>query len=226
MILREPAAANVFFYAEKQMRDGVTVTMPIPPAAHCRHTPQRTVTVNPCRGVHHNSRHTVTGVTVSPCFRIAGKVGRRESKHSKRITFCHFVLVGRCPNPFEKHSHSRKGDEHILQNRARAEQLIVRVTPEEKKLIQKKMEQLGTDNFSRYARKMLIDGYVIHVDLSEFNTLAAEVHKVGININQIARTVNSTSMIYGDDMNRLKEMMDEIWRLLKSYLSDLLSKSR
>lgn len=48
------------------------------------------------------------------------------------------------------------------------------------------MEQFGTENYSRYARKMLIDGYVIHVDLSEFNTLAAEVHKVGVNINQIA----------------------------------------
>lgn len=113
-----------------------------------------------------------------------------------------------------------------MQNRTRAEQLIVRVTAEEKKLIQKKMGQLGTDNFSRYARKMLIDGYVIQVDLSQFQTLAHEVNKIGVNINQIARTVNSTGMIYDDDMQRLKEMMDEIWQLLKSFLSGLLSKSR
>ena len=113
-----------------------------------------------------------------------------------------------------------------MQNRARAVQLIVRVTADEKALIQKKMEQFGTDNFNRYARKMLIDGYVVHVDLSEFQTLAGEVNKVGVNINQIAKTVNATGVIYGDDMNQLKEMIDEIWRLLKSYLSDLLSKSR
>ena len=113
-----------------------------------------------------------------------------------------------------------------MQNRARAEQLIVRVTPEEKQLIQKKMQQLGTGNFSRYARKMLIDGYVIHVDLAEFQPLANEVNKIGVNINQIAKTVNATGMIYGDDMQQLKEMMDEIWRLLKLSLSDLLSKSR
>ena len=54
-----------------------------------------------------------------------------------------------------------------MQNRTRQEQLIVRVTPEEKQLIQKKMCLFGTDNFSRYARKMLIDGYVIRLDLSE-----------------------------------------------------------
>ena len=113
-----------------------------------------------------------------------------------------------------------------MPNRARAEQLIVRVTPEEKEFIQKKMEQFGTKNFSRYARKMLMDGYVVHIDLSQFQALAGEVHKVGTNINQIARVVNASGMIYGDDMNRLKEMVDEIWRLLKSFLSDLLSKSR
>jgi len=134
--------------------------------------------------------------------------------------------LGAAQTRLKKHGYSRKGDEYILQNRARAVQIIIRVTPEEKALIQKKMQQLGTDNFSRYARKMLIDGYVIHVDLSQFQTLAGEVNKVGVNINQIARTVNSTGMIYGDDMSRLKEMMDEIWRLLKSFLSDLLSKSR
>ena len=113
-----------------------------------------------------------------------------------------------------------------MQNRARAEQLIVRVTPDEKKLIQKKMEQLGTNNFSRYARKMLMDGYVVRLDLSQFHELAAEVNKVGVNINQIAKTVNATGAIYAGEMQQLKEMMDEIWRLLKLSLSDLLSKSR
>ena len=113
-----------------------------------------------------------------------------------------------------------------MQNRTRAEQLIIRVTPEEKALIQKKMKQLGTDNFSRYARKMLIDGYVIRIDLSEFQMLAAELNKIGVNINQITRVANATSIVCGDDMNRLKEMMDEIWRLLKSSLSGLLSKNR
>jgi SepF-like predicted cell division protein (DUF552 family) len=113
-----------------------------------------------------------------------------------------------------------------LQNRTRAEQLIIRVTPEEKALIQKKMQQFGTENFSRYARKMLIDGYVIHVDLSEFQPLADEVNRIGVNINQIARAVNANGMIFGDDMQLLKELMDEIWRLLKSSLSALLSKSR
>lgn len=113
-----------------------------------------------------------------------------------------------------------------MENRTRAEQLIVIVTPEEREIIQKRMQELGTNNFSLYARKMLIDGYIVHVDLTEFQSLANEVNKVGVNINQIARTANTSGVIFGDDMNQLKEMMDEIWRLLKSFLSGLLSKGR
>lgn len=39
--------------------------------------------------------------------------------------------------------------------------LRVPVTPEERALIQEKMAQLGTRNFSAYARKILIDGYPV-----------------------------------------------------------------
>jgi hypothetical protein len=113
-----------------------------------------------------------------------------------------------------------------MQNRTRNEQLIVRVSPEEKKLIQKKMSQYHTNNFSRYARKMLIDGYVIHLDLSEFQKLSSEVNAVGTNINQIAKVANATGRVYESDIAEAKERVDEIWRLLKSYLSELLSKTR
>jgi outer membrane murein-binding lipoprotein Lpp len=96
-----------------------------------------------------------------------------------------------------------------MQNRARNEQLIVRVTPEEKKLIQKKMGQYSTGNFSRYARKMLIDGYVINVDLSDFQRLSAEVNAVGTNINQIAKAVNATGRVYESDIAQAKERVEE-----------------
>ena len=111
-----------------------------------------------------------------------------------------------------------------MQNRTRNEQLIVRVTTKEKKLIQKKMRLFGTNCFSRYARKMLIDGYVIHLDLSDFQRLSAEVNAVGVNINQIAKAVNATGRVYESDITQAKERVEEIWLLLKSYLSELLSK--
>jgi len=105
-------------------------------------------------------------------------------------------------------------------------QLIVRVTPDENDFIGKKMELHGTKNFNTYARKMLIDGYVVRLDLEKFNTLAGEVNKIGTNINQIAKVSNTTGMVFGDDIEKLKELMNSVWQLLKSSLSELQSKGR
>ena len=113
-----------------------------------------------------------------------------------------------------------------MQNRKRVVQLIVRVTAEEKDHIHKKMELYGTENFNSYARKMLIDGYVVKVDTAHFQDLAHEVNKIGTNVNQLARIANTTGMVTSNDISRVQELVNELWRLLKSSLSALLSKGR
>lgn len=73
-----------------------------------------------------------------------------------------------------------------------------------------------TENFGAYARKMLIDGYIIVVDYTEQKKLAAEINKIGVNINTVCRRINSTGRFYQDDIDELKEKMDAVWQLLKS----------
>lgn len=82
-------------------------------------------------------------------------------------------------------------------------------------LIQHKMRQLGTLNFGAYARKMLIDGYIIKVDYTEQKKLAAAVSHIASNINQICRRINSTGHFYEDDVSELKERVADVWELLK-----------
>ena len=84
-----------------------------------------------------------------------------------------------------------------MANRTRNIVLRVPVTPEERALIQQKMAQLHTKNFSAYARKMLIDGYIVHMDTSDIRAQTAELQKIGVNVNQIARRINSTGTVYG-----------------------------
>ena len=93
------------------------------------------------------------------------------------------------------------------------------VTEYEKELIEKKMQQLGTKTFGAYARKMLIDGYIIKVDYGQQKKLAA-VSRVASNINQICRRINSAGHFYTDDVAELKERQGEIWQLLKSSQSE------
>ena len=87
------------------------------------------------------------------------------------------------------------------------------VTTEERKLIEKKMAQLHTKNFSAYARKMLIDGYIINVDHSDIRTQTAELQKIGVNVNQIAKRINSTGTVYAQDVEDIKGALAEIWQL-------------
>ena len=91
---------------------------------------------------------------------------------------------------------------------------------QELSLIQHKMRQLGTHNFGAYARKMLIDGYIIKVDYTQQKKLAAAVSRAASNINQICRRINSKGNLYEDDVAELKERQKEIWQLLKSSQSE------
>ena len=86
---------------------------------------------------------------------------------------------------------------------------------QELSLIRHKMNQLGTRNFGAYARKMLIDGYIIKVDYTEQKKLAAAVSRIATNINHVCRRINSTGHFYDADVAELKERMADVWELLK-----------
>ena len=101
-----------------------------------------------------------------------------------------------------------------MPNRKRPIIMRLAVTDDEKNLIKEKMKILGTHNFGAYARKMLIDGYIIKVDYSEQRKLAAEVNKIRVNINQVCKRINSTDRVYSEDFAELRKRMDEVWKLL------------
>ena len=105
-----------------------------------------------------------------------------------------------------------------MAERKRAIQLKLWVDENEKNLIEEKMKILGTRNFGAYARKMLIDGYIIKVDYSEQRKLAAEVNKIGVNINQVCKRINETGRAFAEDVSELKSRMEDVWQLLKSKL--------
>lgn len=105
-----------------------------------------------------------------------------------------------------------------MENRKRNAQIIIRVIEEERALIEEKMRQIPTLNLSAYARKMLIDGYIFTLDLQEVKGHTAQLQKIGVNINQIAKRINETGRIYADDMDEIKRAMEEVWRLERRLL--------
>ena len=49
----------------------------------------------------------------------------------------------------------------------------------------------------------------------------AEIQKVGVNVNQIAKRVNSTGNAYKEDLEEIKGALEKIWQLQRYTLSKL-----
>lgn len=99
--------------------------------------------------------------------------------------------------------------------------LKVRVTPEERGLIEKKMAQLGTDNMAAYMRKMAIDGYVVKLDLPELREIVSLLRYSSNNLNQLTRRVHETGRIYAADMDDILQNQERIWQTASGILSQL-----
>lgn len=93
------------------------------------------------------------------------------------------------------------------------------VSEEEKVFIFEKMKVAKIKNLSAYLRKAAIDGKIEIHDYSELKNLNQNIHKIGVNINQIAKRINETKTIYKSDMEDIQRKVNEIWNILKFILS-------
>ena len=78
------------------------------------------------------------------------------------------------------------------------------VTPEEQALIADRMAEAGISNMGAYMRKMALNGYVLHVDLSDIRELVALQRRCANNLNQVAIHAN-TYGIYPSEIAALQK---------------------
>ena len=74
---------------------------------------------------------------------------------------------------------------------------------------------------STSATKMNSDILSIPDVQSTLDTRHIAIQKVGVNVNQIARRVNSTGNVYKEDLEEIKGALDKIWQLQRYTLSKL-----
>ena len=91
-----------------------------------------------------------------------------------------------------------------MNGRKRTVQIKFRVTEAERDLILEKMKLVPTRNMAAYLRKIAIDGYIIQIDHADIKAMTAEIQKIGVNVNQIARRVNATGNAYQEDIEEIK----------------------
>ena len=108
-----------------------------------------------------------------------------------------------------------------MANRKRNIQLKFRVTPEERALIEEKMDELGTQNMAAFLRKMALDGYAVRLDLPELQKILSLLRYSSNNLNQLTRRVHETGRIYAADLEDIRQKQDQIWQALNGILSRL-----
>lgn len=106
-------------------------------------------------------------------------------------------------------------------NRKRPIQVKFFVDEKEQALIKKKMAQAGIENMSAYIRKMVIDGYVVKLDMPELRELTLKMKNISNSENQIAKRVNATGNIYEADIEEIKKNQEEIYEGIKKILLSL-----
>ena len=100
-------------------------------------------------------------------------------------------------------------------NRKRPIQVKFFIDEKEQALIKKKMAQTGIENMSAYIRKMVIDGYVVKLDMPELRELTLKMKRISNSENQIAMRVNSTGNIYEADIEEIKKNRQRFTRASK-----------
>lgn len=105
----------------------------------------------------------------------------------------------------------------------RTELIRMRVTPEERERIQKKMNEMGIRNMSAYLRKMALDGICVQMDLSDIREMTYQIGRIGNNLNQIAHHANSTGIVSAEEIHEIRNQFEKIQEMENAILKSLAS---
>jgi len=95
------------------------------------------------------------------------------------------------------------------------------MSEQEAELVKGRMAELGITNLSAYLRKMAVDGYIIHLDMSDIQEMIRLLRICSNNLNQYARRANETGSVYAADVEDLRARLDNLWdgmdKLLRGF---------
>jgi len=98
---------------------------------------------------------------------------------------------------------------------------LIYFSQEEYDQIQERMAEAGTTNMSAFIRKMALNGYVLHVDLSPVRELVSLQRRCSNNMNQIAANGNTYGGIYPQEITALQNDYAALWNPLAALIKKL-----
>ena len=83
------------------------------------------------------------------------------------------------------------------------------------------MKQLEIRNMSAFLRAMVLNGYVLKLDLPQLREMIRLLANLTNNVNQIARRVNEHGSIYESEIDEIQEKVNRLLGMMNQLLSTL-----
>ena len=114
-----------------------------------------------------------------------------------------------------KYTEIKKKENQFMKNRERNERIEIRLTEDERTIFEKKMKMAKCKTMSHFIRKCVMESEIYIIDLQPFREIQGLLFRYASSVNQIAKRVNSTGVIYSDDIkdmqSQIEHLSKEIW---------------
>ena len=96
-----------------------------------------------------------------------------------------------------------------MANRTRKNGIYLMFSDDELEILNKKYELSGCKTLRQFIMKCILEKDIFVLDMKVFKDMSTNIGRITSNVNQIAKRVNSTGIIYKDDMNDLKKLLEK-----------------
>ena len=94
-----------------------------------------------------------------------------------------------------------------MANRVRTHGIYLMLSDDELKVLEKKYRLSGCKTLRQFIMKCILGKDIFVLDMTAFRELSASIGRITGSINQIAKRVNSTAVIYKEDILDIKELL-------------------
>lgn len=95
-----------------------------------------------------------------------------------------------------------------MANRTRNNGIYLMLSDEELELLNKKYKASKCKSLRQFIIKCILEKDIYVLDMDVFREMSTNISRTSNNINQIAKRLNTTSIIYKDDVEDLKSLLE------------------
>jgi putative conjugative transposon mobilization protein len=96
-----------------------------------------------------------------------------------------------------------------MANRTRNNGIYLMLSDDELKILEKKYKLSNCKSMRQFIMKCILERNIFVLDMSMFRKMSASIGRITGNINQIAKRINQTGIIYKDDINDIRILLEK-----------------